>query len=69
MLESGHEMAAVADIHNNMVIFGLLGSLPWLLNIMLCIPQGPSARSSGSDFSTFCADQVEEKRKVGLEPP
>lgn len=63
MLEQEEEHPAIRGVHSSMMVVGVLGTVPWLLSMMGKIP---GAASEYVRFTTWCHDQLREKRKVGL---
>ena len=63
-LGSGVEHPAIKAVHSHMTMLGILSTVPWLLNILGSIP---GAAAGYSEFFSFCADQIREKRQVCCE--
>lgn len=63
MLESGSEHPAIKGVHDSMLAIGVLGTVPWLLSM---ISKVPGAAAGFSRFTTWCHQQLQEKRKVRL---
>ncbi|UKZ96333.1 uncharacterized protein TrAFT101_011130 [Trichoderma asperellum] len=61
MLESGSEHPAIKGVHESMLAIGVLGTAPWLLSM---ISKVPGAAAGFSRFTTWCHQQLQEKRKV-----
>ncbi|RFU30754.1 hypothetical protein B7463_g5576, partial [Scytalidium lignicola] len=59
-LESGTEHAAIKGVHDHMEVLGILSHVPWLLNILGCIP-GATAGYTG--FFSWCAAEIKSKQK------
>ncbi|KAI9926158.1 hypothetical protein MW887_004621 [Aspergillus wentii] len=59
-LTTGIEHPAIKGVHDHMAVLGVLGHIPWLLNVLGCIP-GATAGYSG--FFKWCADEIESKKK------
>ncbi|KAH7402975.1 putative benzoate 4-monooxygenase cytochrome P450 [Cadophora sp. MPI-SDFR-AT-0126] len=59
-LESGTEHAAIKGVHDHMEALGILSNVPWLLNILGCIP-GATAGYTG--FFSWCAAEINAKQK------
>jgi hypothetical protein len=65
MLESESEHPAIKGVHESMLAIGVLGTVPWLLSM---ISKVPGAAAGFSRFTTWCHQQLQEKRKVRSEP-
>ena len=65
MLEDETEHPAIQGIHQSMMAIGVLGTVPWLLSMLGKIP---GAAGGYLRFTTWCHDQVKEKRMVVLSP-
>lgn len=59
---SGTEHPAIKGVHDHMAVLGVLSNVPWLLNLLACIP-GATAGYAG--FFSWCANEIKAKRKVG----
>ncbi|KAH7076045.1 cytochrome P450 67 [Paraphoma chrysanthemicola] len=60
-LGTGVEHQAIQGIHSHMSMLGTMGQIPWLLNVLSCIP---GAASGYTEFFSFCAGQIREKHKT-----
>ncbi|KAL2867837.1 cytochrome P450 [Aspergillus lucknowensis] len=58
-LEAGTEHAAIKELHGQLLIFGKLKPIPWLLTILGAF-QGLAG--DYGQFMTYCADRVAEKK-------
>ena len=58
---SGTEHPAIKGIHDHMTVLGVLSNVPWLLNLLACIP-GATAGYAG--FFSWCANEIKAKQKV-----
>lgn len=63
MLESESEHPAIKGVHESMLAIGVLGTVPWLLSM---ISKVPGAAASFSRFTTWCHEELQEKRRVRL---
>ncbi|KAL6856827.1 cytochrome P450 [Trichoderma novae-zelandiae] len=61
MLESESEHPAIKGVHESMMAIGVLGTVPWLLSM---ISKVPGAAAGFSRFTTWCHQQLQEKRKI-----
>ena len=61
MLESETKHPAIKGVHESMLAIGVLGTVPWLLSM---ISKVPGAAAGFSRFTTWCHQQLQEKRKV-----
>lgn len=61
MLASGQEHPAIVGLHDNMTAVGILGIVPWLMSMLSKIP---GATGSYERFTSWCGQQVKEKRHV-----
>ncbi|EGR44824.1 uncharacterized protein TRIREDRAFT_69648 [Trichoderma reesei QM6a] len=61
MLESESEHPAIKGVHESMLAIGVLGTVPWLLSM---ISKVPGAAAGFSRFTTWCHQQLQEKRKA-----
>ncbi|KAE8154452.1 cytochrome P450 [Aspergillus avenaceus] len=59
-LTTGIEHPAIKGIHDHMTVLGIMGHIPWLLNI---IGRIPGAASGFSGFFTWCGEEVDRKKK------
>ncbi|KXG46361.1 Cytochrome P450 [Penicillium griseofulvum] len=59
-LATGMEHPAIRGVHDHMAILGILGHVPWLLNLASRIP---GAASGYSSFFRWCGDEIEQKQK------
>lgn len=64
-LEQAAEHSAIAAMHANMEIIGLLGAVPWFMHLLACIPglSGPLEY-----FKAYCEDQILQRKAVRPEP-
>lgn len=60
-LGTGIEHPAIKGVHDHMGILGVLGHVPWFLNLASRIP---GAASGYSSFFKWCGDEIERKQKV-----
>ncbi|KAL1876456.1 hypothetical protein Daus18300_002700 [Diaporthe australafricana] len=60
-LATGVEHSAIKPIHEHIRVFGVLSPLPWLMNVLTCLP---SASSIYSEIFGFCADEIRAKQKA-----
>ncbi|OJK03510.1 hypothetical protein ASPACDRAFT_49664 [Aspergillus aculeatus ATCC 16872] len=60
-LITGVEHPAIKGIHDHMAILGVLGHVPWFLNL---VSRVPGATTAYSDFFKWCGDEIERKQKV-----
>ncbi|RAK81785.1 cytochrome P450 [Aspergillus fijiensis CBS 313.89] len=60
-LTTGVEHPAIRGIHDHMAILGVLGHVPWFLNLVSHVP-GATAAYSG--FFKWCGDEIERKQKI-----
>ena len=60
-LNSGIEHPAIKGVHDHMAVLGVLGHVPWLLNIIGRIPR---AAAEYAGFFRWCADEIERKKQV-----
>lgn len=60
-LSAGVKHPAIATLHSMLRLYGMLGHVPWLLNLLSNIPRG---RASQNDFEGWCEHVLEEKQKV-----
>lgn len=60
-LEDAKEHSAIAGLHAQMAVLGLLSPLPWLLSFLGSIP---GLTGSYALFMDYCAKQVEEAKAV-----
>ncbi|KAH7117023.1 cytochrome P450 67 [Dendryphion nanum] len=60
-LESGVEHLAIQGIHKHIKMLGVLSEVPWLLNLLGCIP---GAAAGFVDFFDFCETEMNEKKKL-----
>ncbi|CAL5875163.1 uncharacterized protein PFLUO_LOCUS9467 [Penicillium psychrofluorescens] len=58
-LEQAAEHSAIAAMHANMEIIGLLGAVPWFMHLLACIPglSGPLEY-----FKAYCEDQILQRK-------
>lgn len=63
-LVTGIEHSAIKPIHEHIRVFGVLSPLPWLMNILTCIP---SASSIYTEIFSFCANEIRAKQKVSYQ--
>lgn len=56
---------AIQGVHDHMAILGILGHVPWFLNLLSRIP---GAASGYSSFFKWCGDEIERKQKVCIVP-
>ncbi|KAJ5815613.1 hypothetical protein N7474_007390 [Penicillium riverlandense] len=58
-LEDAAEHSAIAAMHANMEMIGLLGAVPWLIHLLICIPglSGPIEY-----FGAYCEDQIQQRK-------
>ncbi|CAG7921899.1 unnamed protein product [Penicillium olsonii] len=59
-LGTGIEHPAIKAVHDHMGILGVLGHVPWFLNLASRIP---GAASGYSSFFKWCGDEIERKQK------
>ncbi|CAG8114794.1 unnamed protein product [Penicillium olsonii] len=59
-LGTGIEHPAIKGVHDHMGILGVLGHVPWFLNLASRIP---GAASGYSSFFKWCGDEIERKQK------
>lgn len=59
-LTSGVEHSAIQGVHDHMTMLGILSTVPWLLNVLSCIP---GAAAGYTDFFNFCSSEIREKNK------
>lgn len=64
MLDNGTEHSAIKGLHDQMLVLGILSSIPWLLSMLGAIP---GLAGSYVLFTKWCADQAEQKEKVNFE--
>lgn len=57
------EHSALIPIHKHIKALGILSPIPWLMNILNCLP---SASNIYSEIFAFCADEIRAKQKVTL---
>lgn len=57
---SGTEHPAIKGVHNHMEVLGVLSNVPWLLNILGCIP---GATAGYAAFFLWCASELKAKQK------
>jgi hypothetical protein len=62
-LVSGVEHPAIQGVHSHMSLLGTMGQIPWLLNVLSCIP---GAASGYTEFFSFCAGQIRDKHRVSI---
>lgn len=60
-LNSGTEHPAIKGVHDHMTVLGVLGHVPWSLNVIGRIP-GAAAGYAG--FFKWCAAEIERKKQV-----
>lgn len=60
-METGEEHPAIQAIHDHHKILGIMGTLPWLLNLLSSLP-GAAAPFGG--FFAICREQMALKSKV-----
>lgn len=60
-LTTGTEHPAIKAIHDHIKILGIVGTVPWLLNILGSIP---GAAAPFWQFFDICAEQMKLKEKV-----
>jgi|TARA_R110002003_G_scaffold116_28_gene10318 hypothetical protein len=65
-LVSGVEHPAIQGVHSHMSLLGTMGQIPWLLNVLSCIP---GAASGYTEFFSFCAGQIRDKHRVSICDP
>lgn len=58
---TGTEHPAIKGVHDHMAVLGVLSNVPWLLNLLGCIP-GATAGYAG--FFNWCASEMKAKQKV-----
>jgi hypothetical protein len=63
-LTTGVEHSAIKGVHSHMTMLGIMSTMPWLLNVLSCIP---GAAAGYSEFFSFCAGQIREKHEVCLQ--
>lgn len=63
---SGTENPAIKAIHDHMAVLGVLSNVPWLLNMIGCIP---GAAAGYTSFFNWCSNEIKEKQKVENETP
>ena len=61
MLDDGAEHSAIKGLHEQMTTLGILSSIPWFLSMVGAIP---GLAGSYALFTSWCGEQVEEKKKV-----
>ncbi|KAL5003366.1 cytochrome P450 [Aspergillus recurvatus] len=59
-LSTGVEHPGIKAVHDHMAIQGVMGHVPWLLNL---ISHLPGATSAMADFFEWCEDEVVQKHK------
>lgn len=62
-LMTGTEHSALIPIHKHIKALGVLSPVPWLMNLLTCLP---SASNVYSEILAFCADEIRAKKKVTL---
>lgn len=55
------EHSAIKPIHEHIKVFGVPSPLPWLMNVLTCLP---SASNIYSEIFSFCAYEIRAKQKV-----
>ncbi|KAI1372782.1 putative benzoate 4-monooxygenase cytochrome P450 [Hypoxylon crocopeplum] len=60
-VSSGIEHSAIKGIHDHMAVLGVMGLVPWLLNLLTRIP---GATAGYAPMFSYCASRVEENRKT-----
>ena len=60
-LQTGVEHPAIKAIHDHMKILGIMGTVPWLLNLMSWIP---GATKGYAPFFLWCENEVKAKQHV-----
>lgn len=63
MLEDEAEHPAIEGVHESMMAIGVVGTVPWLLAMLGKVP---GAASGYVHFTTWCRDQLREKRRVRI---
>ncbi|KAL4910296.1 hypothetical protein BDW74DRAFT_186367 [Aspergillus multicolor] len=59
-LSTGVEHPGIKAVHDHMAILGVMGHIPWLLNI---IGHLPGATSAMAEFFSWCEDEIVQKFK------
>ncbi|KAF2645995.1 putative benzoate 4-monooxygenase cytochrome P450 [Massarina eburnea CBS 473.64] len=59
-LTTGVEHIAIKGVHDHMNMLGIMSMIPWLLNMLSCIP---GAASGYTDFFNFCSQEIHAKTK------
>lgn len=62
-LMTGTEHSALIPIHEHIKALGVLSPVPWLMNILTCLP---AASNIYTEIFAFCADEIQAKQKVTL---
>lgn len=60
-VSKGVEHAAIKGVHDSMSLIGIVSHVPWLFNIGTRIP---GALAGYAPFIRWCADEIENKKKV-----
>ncbi|PYH85341.1 cytochrome P450 [Aspergillus uvarum CBS 121591] len=60
-LTTGVEHPAIKGIHDHMAVLGVLGHVPWFLNLA---SRFPGATAAYSGFFKWCGDEIERKQKI-----
>ncbi|KAH8758341.1 cytochrome P450 67 [Diaporthe sp. PMI_573] len=59
-LMTGTEHSALIPIHEHIKALGVLSPVPWLMNILTCLP---AASNIYTEIFAFCADEIQAKQK------
>lgn len=62
-LEDASEHTVIKAMHDQMLVMGVLTPVPWLIYLLLYFP---SLAGSYAKFMKYSAEQIEQRKAVGL---